>query len=98
MRTTITSTGGGEELGSWDGPAPVHDNDLEVKMREIRAVLNPETPNKLKVVVDGLVIISIRSFGSETTGDVILSEGEEATLRRMELPTHWCLWRERWRG
>ena len=42
-----------------------------------------------KVVVDGLVIISIRSFGSETTGDVIHTyrDGEEATLRRMkEIP------------
>ena len=65
-------------------------NDLEVKMREIRAkVPIRKRQNKLKVVVDGLVIISIRSFGSETTGDVIHTyrDGEEATLRRMkEIP------------
>ena len=66
-------------------------NDLEVKMREIRAkVPIRRRQNKLKVVVDGLVIVSIRSFGRETTGDVIHTyrEGEEATLRRMrELPS-----------
>ena len=69
---------------------PGNDNDLEVKMREIRAkVPIRRRQNKLKVVVDGLVIISIRSFGSETTGDVIHTyrDGEEATLRRMkEIP------------
>jgi hypothetical protein len=62
----------------------------EVKMREIRAkVPIRRRQNKLKVMNEGLVIISIRSFGSETTGDVIHTyrEGEEATLRRMrELP------------
>jgi translation initiation factor IF-1 len=62
----------------------------EEKMREIRAkVPIRRRQNKLKVLVDGLVIISIRSFGAETTGDVIHTyrEGEEATLRRMrELP------------
>ena len=70
---------------------PGNDNDLEVKMREIRAkVPIRRRQNKLKVVVDGLVIISIRSFGRETTGDVIHTyrDGEEATLRRMrELPS-----------
>ena len=64
--------------------------DLEVKMREIRAkVPIRRRQNKLKVSVDGLVIISIRSFGADTTGDVIHTyrDGEEATLRRMrELP------------
>ena len=68
-----------------------NDNDPEVKMREIRAkVPIRRRQNKLKVLVDGLVIISIRSFGSETTGDVIHTyrEGEETVLRRMrELPS-----------
>ena len=68
-----------------------NDNDLEVKMREIRAkVPIRRRQNKLKVLVDGLVIISIRSFGRETIGDVIHTyrEGEETTLRRMrELPS-----------
>ena len=62
----------------------------EVMMREIRAkVPIRRRQNKLKVLVDGLVIISIRSFGADTTGDVIHTyrEGEEATLRRMrEIP------------
>ena len=70
---------------------PGNDNDLEVKMREIRAkVPIRKRQNKLKVVVDGLVIVSIRSFGRETTGDVIHTyrDGEEGTLRRMrELPS-----------
>lgn len=68
-----------------------NDNDAEVKMREIRAkVPIRRRQNKLKVVVEGIVIISIRSFGSDTTGDVIHTyrEGEETTLRRMrELPS-----------
>ena len=62
----------------------------EEKMREIRAkVPIRRRQNKLKAVLEGLVIISIRSFGSETTGDVIHTyrDGEEATLRRMkEIP------------
>ena len=69
---------------------PGNDNDLEVKMREIRAkVPIRRRQKKLKVALEGLVIVSIRSFGSETTGDVIHTyrDGEEATLRRMrELP------------
>jgi hypothetical protein len=41
----------------------------------------------LKAILEGLVIISIRSFGSETTGDVIHTyrDGEESTLRRMNV-------------
>ena len=62
----------------------------EEKMREIRAkVPIRRRQNKLKAILEGLVIISIRSFGSETTGDVIHTyrDGEEATLRRMkEIP------------
>ena len=65
-------------------------SDHEEKMREIRAkVPIRRRQNKLKVMVDGLVIISIRSFGRETTGDVIHTyrEGEETALRRMkEIP------------
>lgn len=62
----------------------------EEKMREIRAkVPIRRRQNKLKAILEGLVIISIRSFGSETTGDVIHTyrDGEESTLRRMkEIP------------
>lgn len=65
-------------------------SDPEEKMREIRAkVPIRRRQNKLKVMVDGLVIISIRSFGRDTTGDVIHTyrEGEETALRRMkEIP------------
>ena len=65
-------------------------SDPEEKMREIRAkVPIRRRQNKLKVMMDGLVIISIRSFGRDTTGDVIHTyrEGEETALRRMkEIP------------
>lgn len=65
-------------------------SDPQEKMREIRAkVPIRRRQNKLKVLMDGLVIISIRSFGRDTTGDVIHTyrEGEETALRRMkEIP------------
>ena len=68
-----------------------NERNPEVKMREIRAkVPIRRRQNKLRPELNGLVIVSIRSFGAETTGDVIHTyrESEEATLRRMrELPT-----------
>ena len=64
--------------------------DPDEKMREIRAkVPIRKRQNKLKVKVEGLVISSIRSFGRDTTGDVIHTyrEGEETALRRLrEIP------------
>ena len=68
-----------------------NERNPEVKMREIRAkVPIRRRQNKLRPELNGLVIVSIRSFGAETTGDVIHTyrDSEEATLRRMrELPT-----------
>ena len=67
-----------------------NERNPEVKMREIRAkVPIRRKDKKLRPELNGLVIFSIRSFGAETTGDVIHTyrESEEATLRRMrELP------------
>ena len=68
-----------------------NERNPEVKMREIRAkVPIRRRQNKLRPELNGLVIVSIRSFGAETTGDVIHTyrDSEEAALRRMrELPT-----------
>ena len=64
--------------------------ETDVRMREIRAkVPIRRREKKLKIAVDGLVIFSLRDFGSEAMGDVIHTyrEGEESQLRRQgELP------------
>ena len=64
--------------------------ETDVRMREIRAkVPIRRKEKKLKIAVDGLVIFSLRDFGSEAMGDVIHTyrEGEENQLRRQgELP------------
>ena len=64
--------------------------ETDVRMREIRAkVPIRKRQKKLRATVDGLVIFSLRDFGSEAMGDVIHTyrEGEESQLRRQgELP------------
>ena len=64
--------------------------ETDDRLREIRAkVPIRRKEKKLRIAVDGLVIFSLRDFGSEAMGDVIHTyrEGEENQLRRQgELP------------